>query len=111
MITASILKGDDFSGGLVTKSSELNLQPNQSPDCLNVHSDIFKSLSKRLGYAKLNSVSQAAACNGIYNYIRTETEQHLISLWAQGFTIWIYQPEHGREHGRQYPRIPIKERH
>ena len=84
MITASILKGDDFSGGLVTKSSELNLQPNQSPDCLNVHSDIFKSLSKRLGYAKLNSVSQAAVCNGIYNYIRTETEQHLISLWGAG---------------------------
>jgi hypothetical protein len=82
MVNASILKGDDFGGGLITKNSEINLQPSETPDCLNVHSDIFKSLSKRLGYAKLSSVSQAASCNGLYNYIRTETEEHIISLWS-----------------------------
>jgi len=80
MITSNILRGDDFSGGLVTKSSELNLQPNQSPDCLNVHSDIFKSLFKRLGYAKLNSVSLCEEKYRFITYPGTQTEEQLISL-------------------------------
>ena len=82
MISANILKLDDFSGGLVTKGNELGLETKQTPDCLNVHSDAFKTLQKRLGYTKLNSSSVSSAFKGIYNYRRGESEQYLVSLIA-----------------------------
>lgn len=83
MLKKSIARLDDFSGGFVTKGSELSLKPSQSPNCQNVHSDIFKSLQKRNGYTKLitNGISGGTAY-GVYNYVRDDTTQFLMSLWS-----------------------------
>jgi len=81
MLKKPILQQNDFVGGLVTKGPELSLQLNQTPDCLNVYSDIFKKLMRRNGYNKLNSISASATGGGIYNYVRTEGEQYMISLF------------------------------
>ena len=82
MLRKPALKMQDFSGGLITRGPSLGIEANQSPDCLNTHSHMFKTLKKRKGYTKLNSVSQAATTNGIYNYIRGSSEQYLVSLWS-----------------------------
>ena len=82
MIIKPTVSFKDYSGGLLTKGPELGIESKQSPDCLNVHSHIFKTLQKRKGYEKLNSVSQSGTCNGMYNYINSDTAQYLVSLWG-----------------------------
>ena len=85
MLKKGYFKMDDFAGGLVTKGSPLSLKPNQSPDQLNVVSDIYKSCQTRNGYGKLNTSTAAGVCNGIYNYKQSDTTQYLISLWGSTF--------------------------
>ncbi len=78
----SVLSMKDFSGGLVTRGSELSLNPHQTPDCVNVHTDIFKSVTKRLGYlSHLTSPLASATAYGIYNFRRDATTQHLLTMW------------------------------
>jgi len=82
MLDKKAIKIDDFSGGLVTKGDELSIKNNQTTDCLNVYSDASKSLKKRNGYTVLNGTSEAATCDGIYNYRETDISQYLVSSWG-----------------------------
>ena len=82
MLNKKFIKVDDFSGGLVTKGDELSLKSNQTSNCLNVYSDVSKSLKKRPGYAVLNGTSGEKTCDGIYNYRETDTSHHLVSSWG-----------------------------
>ncbi len=49
MIKTSVATLDDFSGGLNTKAGTMQLEINQTPNCLNMHSNLFKSLQPRKG--------------------------------------------------------------
>jgi hypothetical protein len=50
-----------FTGGLNTTASQLALQDNESPDLQNIDFDIFGSIIKRNGYAKLNGTAIATS--------------------------------------------------
>lgn len=70
-IKANVTMVNDFSGGLMTKKTELNKMPvNTSPDCMDVYADNDGALHKRSGRAKLNSaqVASGARCNGLYDF-------------------------------------------
>ena len=59
--------------GLNTKAGPLSLDNGESPDCLNVVSDIFGTLLKRSGYTKLNSAhnhvsTSPGKVNGLYDF-------------------------------------------
>lgn len=84
MLKKQVLKIDDYSGGLVTKASELSTKPNQTSDCKNMHTDVFKSLQKRKGYSKVSSIAQnpGGACKGVYNYLNDESTQYMVGLWG-----------------------------
>lgn len=49
MIKSSIFTLEDFSGGLNTKTGTMQIGVNESPNCLNCHSNLFKSLQWRNG--------------------------------------------------------------
>lgn len=81
MLLDKALQFKDFSGGHIT-ASPLNISNTQTPNCLNVYSGVFKTLLKRKGYSKLNSASGAATGNSIYNYVKDDSTQKLMSLWG-----------------------------
>ncbi len=59
--------------GLNTKAGPLNLDEGESPDCLNVYTNIFGNLIKRKGYNRLNThpVVHPATCptgNALFEY-------------------------------------------
>ncbi len=59
--------------GLNTKAGPLSLDNGESPQCLNVHTNIFGTLLKRKGYSKLNSSAPVhtgsnPAGNGLFDY-------------------------------------------
>src|SRR3990167_4544427 len=59
--------------GLNTKAGPLSLDDGESPDCLNVHTNIFGTLIKRLGYDKLNDAhthvtTSPGKVNGLFDY-------------------------------------------
>ena len=57
MIKSSIFTLDNFSGGLNTKTGTMQIGLNESPNCLNCHSNLFKSLQWRNGSAYLNPLA------------------------------------------------------
>lgn len=54
MIKSSVFTLEDFSGGLNTKTGTMQIAVNESPNCLNCHSNLFKSLQWRNGSQFLN---------------------------------------------------------
>lgn len=54
MIKSSVFTVEDFSGGLNTKTATMQIGVNESPNCLNCHSNLFKSLQWRQGSQFLN---------------------------------------------------------
>lgn len=67
MIRTSVFAIDDFAGGLNTKTGSMQLPPNYSPNCVNVHSNLYKSLQARNGMSKLNTTAQAETKgNGLF---------------------------------------------
>ena len=70
MILTSILAIDDFSGGLNTKAGTMQLENNQTPNCINCTSNLFKSLVARNGMEKLNTavISGTWASNGLVDF-------------------------------------------
>ncbi len=59
--------------GLNTKAGPLSLDNGESPQCLNVHTNIFGTLIKRKGFSKLNSsapihTGSNPAGNGLFDY-------------------------------------------
>lgn len=66
-------QGENFSGGLVTAASpfELESEPlngSQSPNCMNCHSDIYKTLWSRKGYTAINTSKATGDCHGLYDF-------------------------------------------
>lgn len=57
MIKSSIFALEDFSGGLNTKTATMQIGVNESPNCLNCHSNLFKSLQWRNGSVYLNPLA------------------------------------------------------
>ena len=69
MIKSSIITLEDFSGGLNTKTGTMQIGINESPNCLNCHSNLFKSLQWRNGSAYLNPLAlPETKGNGTYVY-------------------------------------------
>src|SRR3990167_6092742 len=59
--------------GLNTKAGPLSLDDGESPDCLNVHTNIFGTLIKGSGYSLLNTshnhvTTSPGKINGLYDY-------------------------------------------
>lgn len=80
---------DDFSGGLYTKApltlpskdqADLANSKN-SPDCLNVYSE-GRTLRKRNGVSVLNPTASAGSGNGVYNWVRSATDQLLMTVFG-----------------------------
>lgn len=69
MIKSAVFTLEDFSGGLNTRAGTMQLEPNQSPNCLNVHSNLFKSLQVRRGSVAITptAVSELTG-RGLYVY-------------------------------------------
>jgi hypothetical protein len=79
--TRNVLSFSDFSGGINTKASPLNLAENESPCCINVHTDVFKSLKKRSGQLKLTSTPfSQLTCNGLYDFYAGGSDR-ILSCW------------------------------
>lgn len=69
MIKSSIFTLEDFSGGLNTKTGTMQIGINESPNCLNCHSNLFKSLQWRNGSRFLNAAALTDTTgNGTYTY-------------------------------------------
>lgn len=77
--------------GLNTDSGPLGLSDGDSPDCMNVHSDIFGTLLKRAGYTKLSSTTHAhittspGKCNGLYDYAINADTRKLVGYFDNFF--------------------------
>jgi len=72
---------DDFSGGLNTRAHPLAVGVNESPNCINVYSTIFKALQKRQGREEVNATATGAsdAGNGLYWFGADENTKKLIA--------------------------------
>lgn len=85
MIKSSILSLEDFSGGLNTKTGTMQIGVNESPNCLNCHSNLFKSLQWRNGSDYLNAVPIIDSDgNGTYVYpywSANVLRERLIGFW------------------------------
>lgn len=83
MLRKAVTKIDDYSGGFVSKGSQISLDNNKSPDCVNVYSTVAKSAQKRKGYAKvITSGVSSGTAYGLYNFNRDGSTQFLMSLWS-----------------------------
>ena len=71
MIKAKVFSLEDFSGGLNTCNYTKGLEPKFSPNCANVHSNIYKKLIARNGFAVFSNTLGAGQKNsyGIYKYV------------------------------------------
>ena len=80
MLNKPIFSLQDFSGGLISAdTSTLNLPINSSPDVLNCHTNVYKTIQKRLGFAdKLNSVAYSGVPNGMQHYVQSGSVQYLM---------------------------------
>lgn len=72
--------------GLNTSAGPLNLDDGESPDALNVHSNIFGTLVKRNGYADLSAASHThittspGKINALLDYAVSTTTRKLVSV-------------------------------
>lgn len=78
------LSFDDLAGGLNTTSSPLSLQNNEASDLQNVDFDVFGSVKKRNGYAKLNSsaFNSGATCTGLHWFEQSSGTDELVSTFG-----------------------------
>lgn len=85
MIKSNLFQMDDFSGGLNTATSTKGISINQSPNCLNVHSNLYKSLEARKGCTAVSSAATSELTGRgsfIYPYWYGNTLRYqLISFW------------------------------
>lgn len=68
MIKAKVFSIEDFSGGLNTRNYAKGLEPNFSPNCANVHSNLYKNLVIRNGYSVFSNTLAQTNSYGIYKY-------------------------------------------
>src|SRR3990167_8417616 len=72
--------------GLNTKAGPLSLDDGESPDCLNVHTNIFGTLIRRDGYAKVNSAhnhvtTSPGKLNGLFDYAVSSSTRYLMGFF------------------------------
>jgi len=77
----------DYSGGLNAAENPLNHTQNETPDCANVHSNVFASIEKRKGKAKLNTsaVGATAKANALSELALSTTNLKQVAVWDDGF--------------------------
>lgn len=86
MIKSKLFQVNDFSGGLNTKTYEKGLDAQYSPDCLNVHSNLYKSLEFRRGYVSFSNTLADTTCNGMFKYTKLlggSFTKMLVSFWGK----------------------------
>ena len=77
----------DFSGGLNTESAPIYLQPNESPDLMNVWvDDPIGSLVQRKGYLHCGDVPSGNTVTNLYEYVKSDGSRNLIVTDSTG--IW-----------------------
>lgn len=83
MIKGALLPQTDYSGGLNAGSNPLQIKDNETPDCVNVHTNVFASVEKRRGKTKLNSVTVGASKKGnaSIDYAISPSNRKLCTIW------------------------------
>jgi len=75
-----VLRTDSFVGGLNLRADPFQLQPNESPDLLNVDVDPRGGLSMRSGFERINTTAVDSIANGsftpeqLYSWYRTSPQ-------------------------------------
>lgn len=74
----------DYSGGLNSTDNPLAVQENESTDCLNVHTSVFKSVEKRRGFIKLNPtvISGSPTGNAMFDFALTDSNHILTGIFS-----------------------------
>jgi len=76
----NIFRSYDFSGGLNTATEASLLEDNESPDCLNCHSNETGALIKRSGYTKYNSTTLGTGgMQGGAKYYTVNGTEHMLA--------------------------------
>lgn len=83
MIKGQPIPQSDYSGGLNAGSNPLQIKDNETPDCVNVHTNVFGSVEKRKGKSKLNSsaVGASAVAYASLDYVVSPSSRKLLHLW------------------------------
>jgi hypothetical protein len=68
MIKTKLFAIDDFSGGLNTRNYAKGLEPNFTPNCANVHSNLYKNLVIRNGYTVFSNTLGQTNSYGLFKY-------------------------------------------
>lgn len=72
-----------WDGGLNTEADEFQLEPNESPDCLNVEFGLRGAVSKRDGYTQFSSVDTFGCANLRY-WKKSGGAQFMINVSSDG---------------------------
>ena len=74
---------EDFSGGLNTKAGPLQLEVNETPSCINVITNVFKTLRRRDGQLNINSTALSELSgNGLYDFAVNSATDKLIGAFG-----------------------------
>jgi hypothetical protein len=77
----------DFTGGLNTYSASVALQPNESPNLMNVQiDDIPGALTQRKGYLSCGNTPSGNTATSLYEYSKNDGSRNLIV--SDNITIW-----------------------
>jgi hypothetical protein len=79
-------KINKFDGGLNTKISSLQGEPNESPDCQNVEFDDVGAVGTRLGTTKINTAPVAGAVDLLHTY-RSNSGSELLAAYGSIFKL------------------------
>lgn len=69
MIKSKIFALEDFSGGLNTGNYAKGLEPKFSPNCANVHSNLYKNLQIRNGTTVFSNTLTETTSYGLFKYV------------------------------------------
>lgn len=80
---STVVPQTDYAGGLNAAENPLKIKDNESPDCLNAHTNVFGSVEKRKGKIKLNSVTVGATKRGnaSLDYVVTTTSRKFLTVF------------------------------
>ena len=69
MIKSKVFGLEDFSGGLNTRNYAKGLEPQYSPNCVNVHSNLYKNLVIRNGFTVFSNTLAETNSYGLFKYV------------------------------------------
>lgn len=73
----------EFHGGLNTLSGPMSIADNETPNCLNVHTNLMGTLERRKGYSELDDVTAGSNGNGIFDYRKDADTHYMVSYIGQ----------------------------